>query len=70
MNNPETNRPPKVLLLAVRFMRDCIADLDYIQPGQSPFEYSKDSDAPHDPQTRKPIYKFMDIYSFMKDRTR
>lgn len=42
MNNPSMLRTPKVLHLTMRYMRDCILDLDFLEPGTSPYEYSFD----------------------------
>mmetsp|Transcript_32977 Transcript_32977/g.50453 ORF Transcript_32977/g.50453 Transcript_32977/m.50453 type:complete len:141 (-) Transcript_32977:3274-3696(-) len=67
MSDPVIIRPPKIIGLTMRYLRDCIADLDFISPAQTPYSYS--GDAARTAQGHR-FHEFKDVYSFMKDRTR
>ena len=55
INDPPEIRPPVVLYKVIQYIRDCIVDLDSVQ-----------KDSPY--RAQNPQY--MDLYSFVRDRTR
>ena len=57
MNHPKNVRPPQVLYLTVKYLRECIADLDRLKDGTSSHPYS--------PQAS---LDFSSVYGFMRDR--
>ena len=42
MNNPENIRPPRILNLTMKYLRDVIIDQDLVPAGQSMFSYLED----------------------------
>lgn len=70
MNDPEIIRPPIILYLTMEYMRDCLADQDAIPPGQSFYEYQHQGYGEMTTSMSQAKQRFMNIYSFMKDRTR
>lgn len=69
MGDPLDVRPPHVLWLTVRYMRDCIIDLDRCPKGTSFYQYEGQRYKP-DADYSKVQHAFTDIYSFIKDRMR
>ena len=57
MNHPKNVRPPQVLYFTVKYLRECIADLDRLKDGTSSHPYS--------PQAS---LDFSSVYGFMRDR--
>jgi hypothetical protein len=43
MNNPDNIRPPVVLNLTMKYLREVLVDQDLVAPGQSYFEYMNQS---------------------------
>ena len=56
MNKVTEIRPPIVLYKAIEYLRDCIVDQDLLGPGKGTFALASP--------------KFMDVYSFVRDRGR
>lgn len=69
MDDPEDIRPPQVLWLTVRYLRDCVIDQDRCPAGASNYMYEGQRYKPNDDYSQA-VVKFSDIYSFVKDRTR
>ena len=63
MDNPLNIRPPIVLNFTMKYLIDVVIDQDLVPPGKSFFSYMNDYSA-------EATHPFMNIYSFLKDRTR
>lgn len=69
MDNPEIIRPPIVLYITMKFMRDCIVDQDLIPAGKSFFQYQNQAFG-EIKDLSVASHSFLNIYSFLMDRTR
>ena len=63
LDKPELVRPPAILYLIVKYLRDCIADQDRIQAGQSCYPYPAGESDGH-------RHSFAHVYGFIRDRMR
>ena len=64
MGDPDLTRPPIVQYMSVKYMRDCLVDQDLTPPGSSLYDYQKPGAG------AAATHSFMDVYTFLKDRTR